>query len=209
MRKPWTILIALVTVSLVFVSWARSQDYPEYDIHGGFAYSGTGERDWFGWQISANRNFNHYFGISFSLFSLNASKTEYIFLRKYKTNAHRYYFLAGPEFTNRDRKKWIPYAHALAGASITSVSYTYELDRQTQLTGTYKRNSFAFMLGGGFKYRIRGPLVVYLIQADFIANLIDEPYDKWEDGAMISFGLGYTWRHSDRPAESMRDRVSW
>jgi hypothetical protein len=193
MRKIPQKLFFPAAVFLIFLSDAHSQDFPKYEIHGGYSYTHMGDRDWFGWQISATRNFNHYFGVAFNFLVLDASKTESVFFHDFETDARRYYFLAGPKFADRSWKKWIPYVHFLVGASKTAISYQYQLDDQTLITGVSKKNSFAMMVGVGFNYKINRSFIVHMVQGNFIRNLVNDPWDKWEDGGMISFGLEYDW----------------
>ena len=129
----------------------------------------------------------------FTLIILDSSKNEFIFYREYNTDARRYFFLAGVEFTDRQWKRLVPYSHILIGASVTSISYTYMASEQFELDGVYDKNSFTVMLGGGFRYKIRGPLEAQLFQADYIANRIDDKWDKWENGGIISFGFNLNW----------------
>ena len=193
MRKTWGKQFFLASVFLIFLSEAHAQDAPKYEFHGGYSYTRMDDRDWHGWQTSAGWNINSYFGITFNFLVLDASKTEFVFFREFNTSARRYYFLAGPKFTDRSWKRWIPYAHFLAGASKTAISYEYELDEQTQITGVSKRDSFAIMVGGGFNYRINRSFVANVVQGNFIRNLVNDPWDRWEDGGMVSFGMEYDW----------------
>jgi hypothetical protein len=194
MRKILKKFFPVIAVSFIFLPEAQSQDFPKYEFHGGYSYTAMGGRNWFGWQVSASRNFNHYVGISFNFFALDSSKTEFLFYQVFKTDKRRYYFLAGPKFADRSWKKWIPYAHFLIGASKTTTSYQYDLDEQTRITGVDKDNTFAMMIGGGFNYRINGQLLIHMVQGNFIRNLVNNEWDVWEDGGMVSFGLEYSWK---------------
>lgn len=193
MRTALKKLFLPAALFLIFLSDVYPQDLPKHEIYGGYAYTRMRDRDWFGWQVSAARNFNSYFGVAFDFLVLDASKEEFVFLREFKTDARRYYFLAGPKFADRSWKKWIPYAHFLFGASKTAISYRYKMDEETWITGVSREHSFAMMLGGGFNYRINRSFIVHVVQGNFIRNLVNDRWDRWEDGGMISFGLEYDW----------------
>ena len=139
MRKASKNLFVPGAAFLIFLSNVYSQEYPKYEIHGGYSYTHMRDRDWFGWQVSATHNINHYFGVSFNFLVLDASKMEFVFFREFKTDARRYYFLAGPKLTDRSWKKWIPYAHFLFGASKTAISYQYQLDESDDDHGSVQR----------------------------------------------------------------------
>jgi len=192
-RKVTKKLFLPAALFLILLSEAYPQEFPRYEISGGYSYTGMRERDWFGWQVSATRNFNRYFGVTFNFLALDASKAEFVFLREFKTDARRYYFLAGPKFADRSWGKWIPYAHFLFGASKTAISYQYILDEETLIAGVSRECSFAMMFGGGFNYRINRSLIVHMVQGNFVRNLVNERWDRWEDGGMISFGLEFDW----------------
>lgn len=188
MRHLGITLFAAFFISGIVSPEARSQEFPRYELFGEFSYAETLNRHWYGWTISATKNFNHYWGISLDISRIQTKRTEYFMLRKFDTDESNYYFLAGPQFTNREFGKWALNAHFLFGAARNSVLYDIQDSQGTLLSGALDDfYSFVAKFGGGVNYNVKGPLTIRLIRASYLGTHLD---GRWIEGGEVSFGLG-------------------
>jgi len=187
MKKITLLLFSVVVVLVICPLSVYPQEFPKYEFTGGFSYLGMEERSWFGWNVSGVRNLNNYFGIEFDITGLYSWRSEDIFYMQLNTDLSRYFFLAGPKFTNRSGGNWAPYLHLLAGAARASGSIKLvQHDGQLYSSRSEKMYEFAMALGAGIDYKLKGPLAIRLFQADLINTHGDL---GWVKGGRVTFGL--------------------
>ena len=185
--KHRLLTFAAAVAFVIFPMTVFAQEFPKYEFAGGFTFLGMEEKEWYGWNISGVKNFNHYFGIAVEIDGAYSSKTIEFYPIKYITDHRRYFFLAGPKFTKRDMGNWIPYFTLLAGAEKTSISWGFSgWEGGEIVAGSDNTKAFAIRFGGGIDYAIKDSLAIRLVQADMLNNYGDR---GWRMGGMVSFGL--------------------
>ena len=188
--SAWLLLVASV-LFLIVSSFASAQEYPKYELFGGYAYSRLDGRNWHGWHVSGTRNLHHILGIIVEAGQLDASNTQsgggLLFEEKRKT----YTFMAGPQVTSRDAGPLAPFLHLLLGAAHNK----YQLSESVNNFSTgYSASDteFAMALGGGIDFKLKGPLAVRG-QLDYVGFRIPPatagslPF--WNKGFRFSGGL--------------------
>jgi len=166
------------------------QDDPGWELFGGYTYlhaSSNGERySLNGWESSATRNLNPWFGFEAAFSGLYgagpASVPSYL---------PRYTFLFGPHISFRKISKVTPFVHWLmGGARGTARTAAQECSAASSCpVSTSSDTFFAGDFGGGFDMKISPRLSVRAIEADYL-------YDNFRAGqahAQISTGITFNW----------------
>jgi hypothetical protein len=163
-------LLAILYCMIPFFTAQAQEEFPKHEFFGGFTYHTImwgGQR--MGWHLSGTRNLHRYFGISSDFASLRSSSEDVSEFLVLNTKSRRYLFLAGPRLRNPNFNRLIPSLHFLAGVAHMSNSYSLStLDSSLQSSGSDKKNAFAFEIGGSFDYRIKGPFLLRIIEANYI-----------------------------------------
>ncbi len=170
MRKACLVMILLLLLSVQAVA----QDTPKAEVFGGYSYAGG---NFHGWNASLTGNVNKWFGLTadFSGHYGGAIDEDGFDERQ---RAHSYLF--GARFSAR-RKRVMPFAHTLVGASTL----------KTELTGFGQRflfsdTGFALVLGGGLDIEINDRVAIRAIQLDYLrTNFFNETQNK----GRIAFGV--------------------
>jgi hypothetical protein len=183
-------LHAILFMMLSSLAAHAEEEFPKYEFFGGYTYHSLmqgGHR--MGWHFSGTRNFHRYFGVSMDIAGLRNSNLEDVSdILLLKTDSRRYLFLAGPRLRNPNFDRIIPSLHFLVGAAHTSKAYTLStLDAQLQVSDSETRNAFAFEIGGSFDYRIKGPLLLRIVQANYVR--VKSKPGTWDEAGSVSFGL--------------------
>ncbi len=153
MRKA----VVLAGLLLLAVRPGMAQDYPKYEIFGGYSFfhgdtGGSGvDLNLHGWNASLSYNLNHWAGVTADFDGHYGSPLGTSF------NLHN--FLFGPTISHR-RENWSVFAHALfgvsrAGGDITPVT------------------SFGMALGGGVDVKVHKNIALRLVQADYLMTRFD------------------------------------
>lgn len=98
-----------------------------------------------------------------------------------------YNFLAGPEFKARNRTRFTPFAHALAGFAHTSATFTTPGPTHI-LFFRRNDNSFAMALGGGLDIRA-SKRASFRAQLDYNPIFVKDPTGGRRDFLRLSLGV--------------------
>ena len=178
-RLAVSIALLLCSVLVASAQKPNTDDYPKFEIFAG--YSALGEAGSRGISLGPNssvsanytakagfetsivRNFSKRFGIKgdFSAHFNNESASGPITsctpacttaTQSFQLKTRVYNFLAGPEFKARNKTRFTPFAHVLAGVAHTSAAFTTP-GPTFNLLLKKSDNSFAMALGGGLDIR--------------------------------------------------------
>jgi opacity protein-like surface antigen len=199
------------------VGWAQSpktDEYPKFEIFTG--YSALGEANSRGISFGPNssvganysaepgfetsiiRNFSKRFGIKgdFSAHFNNESGSGPItactpvcttVTQDFQLKTRVYNFLAGPEFKARNRTRFTPFAHLLAGVAHTSATFTTP-GPTLNLRLKKSDNSFAMALGGGLDIRA-SKRVSFRALMDYNPVFVNDSTSGTRDFVRLSLGI--------------------
>jgi opacity protein-like surface antigen len=173
------VLVLMCSGAIASAQNANKDEYPKVETFAGYSALGeAGSRGISfgpnrsvggnysaepGFEVSIIRNFNKHFGIKgdFSAHFNNESASGPItsctpacttVTQDFQLKTRVYNFLAGPEFKARNRTRFTPFAHVLAGFAHTSATFT-TAGPTFNLLLKKSDNSFAMALGGGIDIR--------------------------------------------------------
>ena len=193
--------LKLLLLLVVSAAPAFAQDTPAWQLFGGYSFQRAEVREYLkttpiiytfrndyvnmnGWDFAVTENRNHWFGGTLDLSGYygtpqvaNISNSEQI-----------YSILYGPRITS-PRPLWrgaTAYAHALFGASHTSVSVTP--------TGPHASDfSFGMAVGGGFDLPLQNNFAVRVLQLDYFRpTAFGSGHNNFRLSAGVVFNLGKT-----------------
>jgi opacity protein-like surface antigen len=207
-------LCFVLFVPFVLGQKAGKDDYPTVEVFVGYSALGTigdnarevqigtgrvrsGYGANTGFETSVSRNFTRYIGLKgdFSAhfkndsgrgFFTSCAPTCTTTTLDFQFKTRVYEFLAGPEFKARNRTRFTPFAHVLAGLAHTSAS----VESAGPPLVSLKRSdtSFAMALGGGLDIRATNR-VSFRGQMDYNPVFIHDPGNGRRDLARISLGV--------------------
>jgi peptidoglycan-associated lipoprotein len=175
MRKEIFVLTLLLLLSLP----AIAQETPKAEVFGGYSYAGG---NFHGWNASVTGNVNKWFGVTADFSGQYGGAIDEDGFDE-RQRVHSYLF--GPRFSAR-KKRVMPFAHALVGASRL----------KTELTGfgqrfTFSDTSFALVLGGGLDIRVNSAIAIRAIQLDYLrTGFFNETQNKGRIAFGVVFRLG-------------------
>jgi opacity protein-like surface antigen len=180
----------LLAIVLFHPFSASAQDFPKYEVFGGFHYTRLGGNNWIGANASVAKNLSPILGIVADVGVFNSSYSQESNGDAFEQKMHSYSIMAGPQVTSRISGKLTPFIHLLLGA----VHEKYELNES--LAGqAYSDSSsdteFAISFGGGVDYKLRGPLAVRG-QFDYMGFRVPGGSGGqafWNKGVRLSCGL--------------------
>jgi len=118
---------------------------------------------------------------------LNSSPSEESGGYVYNADVRQYMFLAGPQVKSRDSSSRVaPYLHLLMGVAHSSTDFDLTQNGALLESGSVKGNAFAITLGGGFDYKIKGPVALRIIQINYMGV---RSSGFWAKGWRFSHGL--------------------
>ncbi|MBZ5496391.1 MAG: hypothetical protein LAP85_08310 [Acidobacteriia bacterium] len=170
---------------------AYAQEFPKYEFFGGGTFARLGGANWFGYDISGAKNLNRFLGIAVDVGRFDWSDTQKGSGLTWNQKRHIYTFWAGPRVTSRDAGKLAPFLHLMLGVARNHYSYRETLGTLVFADAMTDTRS-AMMFGGGIDVRLKGPLAVRAIQADYTGlRMPGSTFAPalWEKGLRLSFGL--------------------
>jgi hypothetical protein len=181
------------------------------EFYGGYSYQRTtnlgNSRNFNGFEVAYTRNVSRYFGIKadvsgafrgddFSIGGFDATNGAYTY--RGETRSEVYNFLGGVQIKdNASRKRFKPFAHALAGVAVNRNRFS----RLTCTQGTcpsfvdqvdsFKSTDtgFAAAIGGGLDIRINDKIDFRAIQIDYNPIYSDRRFDN-----NVRFGIGVVFK---------------
>ncbi|HXD32550.1 MAG TPA: outer membrane beta-barrel protein [Pyrinomonadaceae bacterium] len=201
---------------MVANSIARAQnqaDYPKIEVFAGFSALGESEKRTIsfgtfgggagyatpaGFETSVIRNFTKHVGLKgdFSAhFKNDTGRTAVIgctpvcttVTQDFQIKTRVYNFLVGPEFRARNRTRFTPFAHVLAGVAHTSANFT-TTGPTFNVIGKRSDNGFAMAMGGGLDIRA-SKRVSFRAQMDYNPIFIGSDNKGSRDLARVSLGV--------------------
>jgi opacity protein-like surface antigen len=162
---------------------ALAQESRKVEVFGGYSYlradrDGQGTRsDLNGWNASINYSLNKILGVKAD-FSGHYTDTRVVFNpftgASAKLDISDFTFLFGPQFSYRENKKVVPFAHILLGGFRGKVSGSpidigfpgqpFVIDPSSTDT------SFGAAFGGGLDLKLTNGLAFRLVQADYLLS---------------------------------------
>ena len=174
MRKTILVMTSLLLLLLLPQLQAAAQDTPQAEVFGGYSYAGG---NFHGWNASVTGNVNKWFGLTADFSGhYGGSIDEDGFDERQRVHS----YLFGARFSAR-RKRVMPFAHALFGASTL----------KTELTGFGQRllfsdTGFSLVLGGGLDIRINDRVAVRAVQLDYLRARF---FGETENRGRLAFGV--------------------
>lgn len=132
-------------------------------------------------EVVANVHHNVGLVTNFAVTFANADLLDRLTGRTFNARLTRYTLLFGPRYNWRNSSPFIPYAHALFGAT----RYTARF-RTNDFTCDTDRTAFAMALGGGLDIRAGKHFDVRAAQVDYLPVFFSQ---KREDGLRFSAGV--------------------
>jgi hypothetical protein len=172
MRK--TILVMTLLLLLLPQHQAVAQETPKAEVFGGYSYAGG---NFHGWNASVTVNVNKWFGLTADFTGhYGGSIDEDGFDERQRVHS----LLFGARFSAR-KKRVMPFAHALFGASTL----------KTELTGfgqkfLFSDTGFSLVMGGGLDIRINDRVAVRAIQLDYLRARF---FGETENRGRLAFGV--------------------
>ena len=180
---------------------AAAQDYPRWDVFGGFSYARVNlggqagvfaptTQNYWGMEINPSYNPRPYLRILLCDFSvgLGGSKTSTPF---FHTDVRTAQVLFGPEFVLRSRTLQ-PFAHGLIGITNTRLVETFH--GQDVVPDVARRTNLAFGVGGGLDIRVTRLIAIRAFQADYIPARLA---GAWENHFRVSTGLTFSFQYKE------------
>ncbi len=174
---------------------AMAQDYPRWEIFGGFSYANVDLGDpqnLFGRQISQNFlggefsfSFSPHKNLRFLLvdFGFQWQKSDILVAGVRATDVGTYQALFGPEFTLRGEKATV-FLHALVGAAGSQLRLRRApFGAAAEVT---RQDGFALGFGGGVDVNWSDRFAVRLFQADYVPARFG---GAWQDGFRLGVGV--------------------
>ena len=178
LRLLLCVALLMCSVAAALAQGAKTDEYPKVEVFVGYAALGeAGSRgisfgpnarvgasySGDGFETSVIRNFSKHFGIKgdFSAHFNNESDSGPIIsctpgcttvTQAFQLKTRLYNFMVGPEFKMRNKTRFTPFAHVLAGVAHTSATFTTP-GPTFNLLLKRSDNSFAMALGGGLDIR--------------------------------------------------------
>ena len=195
----------LCSVTFAGAQNTSKADYPKVEVFIGYALLGENPRPFTfglanatGFETSVVRNFARHIGLvgDFSAHFHNETGRGLIAgctttcgtaVQDFQIKGRVYNFLAGPEFKARNRTRFTPFAHVLAGVAHTSNNFT-SLGPPYNIVLKTSHNGFAMGVGGGLDIRATNR-VSFRAQMDYNPVFTNEPGAGRRDLARISFGV--------------------
>ncbi len=165
MRK-FLIVMAVVVLPV----WLLAQDVPKAEVFGGYSYLRTGGQGFNGFHAQVTGNRNEWFGLTGELSGQFAGQSVNV-PGVGSTSAHvrTYVFLFGPTVSYREKDKFVPFAHLLAGVAHGSAKMqTTVLGQTTEISSS--GTGFGLALGGGVDYLINESFSVRPVQIDYVST---------------------------------------
>ena len=171
MRK---ILLTSLLVLMTALAVTAQDETPKAEVFGGYSYPGG---SFHGWNASVTGNINKWFSLVADFTGHYGSEIDEDGFNE-KENAHSYLF--GPRFSVR-KKRAMPFAHALLGASTL----------RTELTGFGQRfffsdTSFAVALGGGLDIKVNDHIAIRAVQLDYLRTGF---FNETQNKGRLAFGI--------------------
>jgi peptidoglycan-associated lipoprotein len=171
MKKALLIMILhLLLLSLQVVA----QETPKAEVFGGYSYAGG---NFHGWNASITGNVNKWFGLTADFSGHYGGEFDEDGFDE-RQRVHSYLF--GARFAAR-KKRVMPFAHALVGASTL----------KTELTGFGQRfffsdTGFALVLGGGLDIKVNDRIAIRAFQLDYLRATF---FGEAENRGRLAFGV--------------------
>jgi hypothetical protein len=202
-------LSIILSVSVLAQTDNTDDEYKKWEFYGGFSNQRIdvpNDQQFNGFEASATRNFNRYFGIkadvsgayrsSSSTYPISSGGTTNTFTTE--SDNSLYNFLVGVQVKdNATRARFKPFAHALVGVAHTSTKLatfcaTSNCTAQSPFVpSTFKRNDTGFggAFGGGLDIRINNRIDFRAIQVDYNPVYTGSSFDN-----NIRLGIGFVFK---------------
>ena len=207
------VALLMCSTAVALAQGAQTDEYPKFEVFAGASALGeaNGRGISFGTaSINANyagkagfeasliRNFSKHIGIKgdFSAHFDNSSGRGLITscspactsaTQDIQLKTRVYNFLAGPEFKARNRTRFTPFAHALAGAAYTKATFSTPGPTLNLLLKRWD-TGFAMALGGGLDIRAT-KRVSFRGSMDYNPVCINDSIDSRRDLVRLSLGI--------------------
>ncbi len=164
MRK--FLMIMAVVVSPV---WLLAQDVPKAEVAAGYSYLRTGGQGFNGFHAQVTGNRNEWLGLTGEVSGQFAGQSVNVpGVGGASAHVRTYTFLFGPTLSYREKGKFVPFAHLLAGIAHGSASgQTTVLDQTINFSTS--DTGFGLALGGGVDYQINEAFAVRPVQIDYVS----------------------------------------
>lgn len=187
---------------------ACAQEYPKWEVFGGFSYARVNlgpqaqifvptTQNYWGMEINGSFNPRPYLRVLVCDFAaeLGGSKTSTPF---FHTDVRTSQVLFGPEFVLRS-DKLAPFAHALIG--ITNTRLVETIGGSDVVPDVARRTNLALGVGGGLDIPWTRLITVRAFQADYIPTRLS---GTWENHFRLSTGLVFSFGYPRRSRTALR-----
>ena len=196
------IVVSFVVVSVLLLALpAMAQDYPRWEIFGGFSYANvdldvqrtlfggtTLDQNFYGLQLAFS--YNPHPNLRLLLLDLGIQSQGADVFPGLGEDVFVSQALFGPQFTLRSQKA-TAFVHALAGVTTTRLVASVPLGGSVDLV---RKNSLALGFGGGLDVNWNQRLAIRVFQADYIPARVS---GTWQSNFRL--GVGVVFKLASRP----------